>query len=426
MQLCVVTILAGRRKALDELENVFPSVKSMDTLVLKLIVQLTRCEDSVGGTGLSPRSLLSSRFASPAQVTVRLYTIRAFGLTAKDRNNTSDPFITATIDGKSGRWPHGAMLEAKHVGGKEVACKPQPNTLNPYFGCVYEWKGVSVPGPAAVTIRVVDHDGLLDGGIDDEIGSTVIDIEDRYFSADWHRLWSASEDGVVRKPLEHRDLLGESGVTQGVVEMWLEVFPASDCRLYPYVNIQAPKKQLFELRVVVWDASRMKAMDSIGSMNDLYVSGTLSYRNAQNQLLQQIHSTDVHWRAKKGTGHFNYRLIWTDLELPMDIHGAGEAEFPRFTFKAWDQDVIGGNDLIGSADVPEVWGLFRRGWARLAEQSGRDEQLSKMSIGELVSAVNYPLATHNSVPISPQSDWSGYHVLAHRGARHAGKTAVQG
>ena len=46
----------------------------------------------------------------------------------------------------------------------------------------------------------------------------------------------------------------------------------------------------------------------------------------------------MHWRAKGGLGSFNYRLIFKDIELPFDSDRAGD-DLPRFTCKAWDQDV---------------------------------------------------------------------------------------
>ena len=132
-----------------------------------------------------------------------------------------------------------------------------------------------------------------------------------------------------------------------------------------YVSIAPPQKKLFELRLVVWDAVGMKAMDSIGSMNDLFISGTLAYRNSCNELVEQVRTTDVHWRAKNGKGNFNHRLIWTDLELPMDINGALDSSddstgFPRFTLKAWDRDIIGSNDLIGSGGEDTIFSLLAR------------------------------------------------------------------
>lgn len=108
---------------------------------------------------------------------------------------------------------------------------------------------------------------------------------------------------------------------------------------------------LFELRVVVWDARDVIAMDTVGGMNDLYISGHLYYRGPKG-VQEVVHETDIHWRAKDGKGNFNYRLVFEDLELPMDSTGAADDDLPKFVVRAWDQDIFGSNDLIGSTDRP--------------------------------------------------------------------------
>lgn len=71
--------------------------------------------------------------------------------------------------------------------------------------------------------------------------------------------------GPIRRPLEQRDLfLDKSGVAQGCIEMWVEIFTASMAPRYPLVNIEPPAKEKYELRVVVWNAEDLLALDSIG------------------------------------------------------------------------------------------------------------------------------------------------------------------
>jgi hypothetical protein len=148
------------------------------------------------------------------------------------------------------------------------------------------------------------------------------------------------------------------------------------------MDIAAPQKQKFELRVVVWDAIEMKAMDT-GAMNDLFVTGTLMYRDKRNKLKNVSRTTDIHWRSQKGKGSFNYRLVYKDLELPMTMPGAEESEFPRFVVKAYDQDVIGGNDLIGTEQVREIKDLFKRAWCKFETQQKRDNELDRMTVPQL-------------------------------------------
>lgn len=133
---------------------------------------------------------------------------------------------------------------------------------------------MKLPGPA-LKIVVNDYDDIFEGGVDDLIGETTIDLEDRYYSNEWRNLGPQPASFDMKFPIEQRDLVGESGVTQGAIECWVEIFQQRDAPLYPLMNIQAPKKEKFELRVIVWDAVEMKPMDTIGDMNDLYVTGAL-------------------------------------------------------------------------------------------------------------------------------------------------------
>ena len=400
----------GRRKALDELETVH-KIDAFTSLVLRspdegaaspgcLKVRVTatqRLEESVLGpttrtvplglprTHEDTRASITKNGIQPREVIVRLYAIRAFALSAKDAGNTSDPYLQATIDDadgdpQGGVWPKGAVVDGKDMGGKKVEISPLQNTLNPHFGQIFQWQ-VQLPGPS-LKIVVKDHDDVLEGGVDDIIGETTIDLENRFFSHDWQSL--AHQGGYDMKfPIEQRDLIGESGVTQGVLECWVEIFPRENIQLFPVMDIAAPQKQKFELRVVVWDASEMKVMDAIGGTNDLYVTGTLSYRDGRNRLKNVSRTTDIHWRSKQGKGSFNYRLVYKDLELPMTMPGAEESEFPRFVVKAYDQDVIGGNDLIGTEQVREIKDLFKRAWRKFEVQQKRDQELDKMTVSQL-------------------------------------------
>jgi hypothetical protein len=79
----------------------------------------------------------------------------------------------------------------------------------------------------------------------------------------------------------------------------------------------------------------MPVMDPITEQNDLYVSGTLdAVPGAKKQ------ETDTHFRAKKGKGHFNWRMKW-DVEL-----SSRTKIYPRFKFSVWDLDLALYNDAI--------------------------------------------------------------------------------
>lgn len=100
-----------------------------------------------------------------------------------------------------------------------------------------------------------------------------------------------------------------------------------------------------------------------------------SYRDHKNKLKEKKQTTDIHWRSKEGKGSWNYRLIYRDLELPMSMPGAGESEFPRFVVKAFDQDIVGGAEMIGTEQIPELKDLFTRAWRKFELQQSRDKEV---------------------------------------------------
>ena len=85
-------------------------------------------------------------------------------------------------------------------------------------------------------------------------------------------------------------------------------------------------------------------MDTLEQMNDLYVTAWLEGTDKQN--------TDVHWRAKKGKGSWNHRMIF-EVELG---HSTQTMKFPYLHIQMWDQDVLKWNDIIAECTIDvEKW-----------------------------------------------------------------------
>lgn len=118
------------------------------------------------------------------EVVVRVYVLRGVDLPEHDLsfgsllNGRSDPYVTATL----GDQTRGDGEGEGEGAGYEV--RTHENESNPEFRRVFEFD-TTLPGPAALTLRVKDHDVLSK---DDVIGETVIDIEERFFSAHWRSL----------------------------------------------------------------------------------------------------------------------------------------------------------------------------------------------------------------------------------------------
>jgi Ca2+-dependent lipid-binding protein len=103
----------------------------------------------------------------PKELFLRLYILRGHKLSPKDDDGLSDPYLIIKI-GKTTINLRDRRIE---------------NTLNPEFYEAIEIP-VTIPGDSRLEITCMDWDGIGD----DFIGSTVIDIEDRWFCKEWRKL----------------------------------------------------------------------------------------------------------------------------------------------------------------------------------------------------------------------------------------------
>ena len=314
---------------------------------------------------------LTLKLLQPQDVVVRSYLISAEGLMPKDDNGLADPYVVTTL---------GSMEQ-----GSE---KQKRRSLDPYFGECHEFN-TKLPGASQLKMTVYDDD--LFGR--DIMGATTVDLEDLWFCDAWR--WSGRHGF---KPIEKRTLLLPSKrASQGELRMWVDIIKRNECSAHPKIDICKPPGIPFELRVVVWSAERLPAMDRATDQNDAFITaelvGTLDDTSGTDILLRQ--ESDVHWRCKasdtrgsacppqcpqgccssksdggmtccqrlkcicaflrcdcfyrkneqtaaRTNAEWNWRFKF-DVELPM--------KDCRFYLKAWDRDVLNlsgeGGDLIG-------------------------------------------------------------------------------
>lgn len=181
------------------------------------------------------------------------------------------------------------------------------------------------PDCSMLEISVWDYDSIFG---DDLIGTTKIDLEDRYFHPDWNAL--------VNKPVETRSLyIPSSELTQGLVRLWVEIVPTSvnPTKIKTYDISPKPSDNL-EVRICVLNCKDVKTGDVEGT-TDAYVRGFFDSNG-------QVFETDTHWRCQDGKPDFQYRLIY-DFKHPNSNY--------KFTLQLYDRDVFSTNDLLGSAQV---------------------------------------------------------------------------
>jgi hypothetical protein len=264
--------------------------------LFKGLVRLTK-DKSVG----SP--IDKSELLCPKDVFVRLYVLCGKSLTGMDSNGKSDPYLVVSLGKEK------VSLRSKYISGN----------CNPDFYESFEFAS-QIPGPSELKIDVWDWDGIGD----DLIGTTSVDVEDRWFCKSWRQ--------IKKKPIEWRTLYNpSSSMSQGMLELWVDVYDSADAKKFPMVNIAPPPKEDWELRVIVWQCKEVTIKDEITQQNDLYITGLLDTPG------QKRKKTDVHLRSKGGKGSFNWRMKYP-LQLPMKLS--------HFSIQIWDMDFFSANDSI--------------------------------------------------------------------------------
>jgi len=250
---------------------------------------------------------LREKLLNKKEVIIRVYILELNELVKKDLLSESDPYIKLYINDKL------IVNEKKNHQEDQKNCKWYKH---------YDIAG-EMPGSSNLKIEVLDYDDLLS---DDLIGSTVIDLEDRYFNTDWQKL--------VEKPVEIRPLINQDvNGAQGYVYLWLEIFEASQkSQKIPWKIAPEPITE-FQVRFVVWGTEDMEMMDVEGT-SDIYCVAYLDQKEMQK--------TDVHYRCQSGAASFNWRLL-LPLRLP--------EQKPLLTLQVYDKDIFASDDYISGTTL---------------------------------------------------------------------------
>ena len=122
--------------------------------------------------------MLRSQFSAVKNCHVRLYLIECFDLASRDIGSFSDPYYVVSCGKKTQDNKQNFQLD-------------EPN---PQFHVCLNFSG-QFPGADPLVIQLWDFDDLFG---DDLIGTTVIELNDRWYCPDWK--------AIDYKPVEHREL----------------------------------------------------------------------------------------------------------------------------------------------------------------------------------------------------------------------------
>jgi len=247
---------------------------------------------------------------------VRVYVYSAASLSPRANGGTPQPFL------KVYNVPDRVRTT------RDTAVAP---SLEPEFYSSFEIAAL-LPGQSRLHIEVWDYQ-LLSESL---IGETIIDLEDRLFSKEWQQM---QIDGAL--PREIRPLQNPGNVNnQGFLTVKVEIVERKFAIANPMIPIETPTFDVFDLRIIVWDAVDVKAKDESffggGGTSDVFITIQPIGRETYN-----MQKTDVHNRSP-GDAEFNWRMCWPML-LP--------ERAPKLFLQVWDADLLSANDAIGEAQL---------------------------------------------------------------------------
>ena len=283
------------KKKMDDFQKEIEKFKSKDEKIMSELKNVDKYEK------------LTKSILVKHEVIIRVYILELKKLAKKDALSLSDPYIKIYFGDQK------KFDEQKNH---------QDNKIDVDWYKYYDILSI-FPGDSTLRIEVWDYNPIFK---DELIGSTSIDLEDRYFNNDWQNM---KFKPIETRILYHPDIYGE----QGRISLWVEIFDKKDSiNMTPWQIVPEPLTKV-ELRLVVWETEDMRAMD-VEDTSDIYITAFVDQKDKQ--------STDTHFRCMTGIGSFNWRIV-----LQLDVPRTNN----RLTLHAYDKDIFSKDDFISGAEI---------------------------------------------------------------------------
>uniref|UniRef100_A0A673AA28 Myoferlin n=1 Tax=Sphaeramia orbicularis TaxID=375764 RepID=A0A673AA28_9TELE len=365
------------------------------------------------GVAAPPRQFRELPESGPQECLVRIYVVRAIDLQPKDNNGRCDPYIKISLGKKSiDDQDHYLPNTTSPVFGRmfEMTCfLPQDKDLkisvydydllsrdekvgetvidlenrflsryNSYCGLpqtycitgINQWRDQLKP--SQILDNLARLKGLSRPRTEDNGTSLTFNGKEYTLAEFGNHLGPPRErlclhvlrtQGLVPEHVETRTLYStfQPNLSQGRLQMWVDVFPKSIGIPGPPFDITPRKPKKYFLRAVIWNTTDVTLDETSITgehMSDIYVKGWMPGMEEDKQ------KTDVHYRSLDGDGNFNWRFVFEFEYLPAEqlclvskkehFWSLDKTEFripPKLIIQIWDNDKFSLDDYLGMVEL---------------------------------------------------------------------------
>ncbi|CAD7935616.1 unnamed protein product [Amoebophrya sp. A120] len=180
------------------------------------------------------------------------------------------------------------------------------------------------------------------------IGSTVIDLEDRWFNPVFQKYMAGNNIPIEYRPLYSLDF--QNPKRRGQVEMFVEMLDSERAVNIPAQVLTPPPSTEIEIRVVIWSCRNITMLvleeeqDEEVSTADLKVKAALDSGNFLGTQ-PNVQETDIHYMST-GTTEYNWRFCFSNIAVregfPLDV---------ELSLGIFNARVLGADFMMGEATL---------------------------------------------------------------------------
>lgn len=181
-----------------------------------------------------------------------------------------------------------------------------------------EEKDIKFPEQATFEVGLLDW---VDGAdADMPIGSTTIDLEERWYNSEFQLYMRRNKMPVEYRPLECPTNDGTASLSRGSLEMWVEMLTTEQAAECPASALTDVPDVEVEARVILWDAKKVSlrlCVDDRGAPRPtipMFARCSVDCQTYKGPPDQQNQMTDTHFKSA-GEAEFNWRFIFPNIAV---------------------------------------------------------------------------------------------------------------